>query len=358
MCYSQSPFFFWIILCGLLLGLCLPLSIFLEFRKTEKWYLYFQLYPHMTLFPTFFFWLIFVSFSKVVCMEQNWHELSRYILGIVALTFFALDNELKADDLMLFEISPRAKITIFISQLPHQIFDILKTCNQSLPIEASVLSSVRKNDNRKIEIVKASIISNLEIFLKKQIDFKEEDKRQFHFWMNYIISYKLWQDKRCFSNTRFFYGLTYFVMVINMLFCILLFLFSLFKDRNNLSYIYHLFFSCLIFLFWIPLRLYYVYKIKGVMLGIKSFQIIRGGKLDPFIYVALTLFTSSLFYLLSKGQLSLLLIALFTIILIFTIYSSFNLEIIDNLFGLNSRPYKWTVWIFISIFLYYIMTLL
>jgi hypothetical protein len=332
----------------------------------------------MTLFHALFFWLLWRNCFYLICQVANWSDLYRYLIFVFALSFYALSIELKSDQMMLFEISPQAVIELSISDLSDSLLQDIKNGNAEVIMDASIIQQIQQG-SKTVEF-QSSMISRkcieflstdtglsggvgqiivsfacilliqiggykLAFWLQEQWSNKQ---RVFQAWMRFILDYKkiFKNQKKCLSYSRFFYGVLFWLSVVNLCLFVGVFFYYLYLDNtgkihqvsilSNLS-------LCLFYFAWIPLR-FYANGIKSRLFGIEDASFFQGGKLDVFVYVVVTAFFVVLIFALRNNSLSTSVFLQSLLILCFAGFTSVNLEFIDQFFGLKSNPWTWCLW--------------
>lgn len=325
-----------------LVSIGLPLSIIFEFK--QSWIFYFKLYPHMIIFPLLCFGIIGIYLYQVFfCIRrQTIFFRSKFLIISISLAISILfyNIEITSNNLMLFELNSKAVAQINVSQ------EFLEKINQ---IPNNIINIDDFTDDNKINISKLQLENSLNTFIENQGSFNEEQKKAYHTLISASLAYSTWENSiGQFSFSRNLYALSFFVIVFTSLMnWMLLFTYSYQDVLRPEQYINSLVFSSLLFFTWLPLRLYYNLITKSLIFGTDD----AIGQLDVFTFLIYPLFFTFLcwkFWQLKKNKLMISLIVIFVVSL--TFIGRFKPEWVSLIFGLNSNPIFWTIFLGIAIF--------
>ena len=212
-------------------------------------------------------------------------------------------------------------------------------------------------------IKKKDIYNILEILLNSRARITraritEEQTVKYQKWVKFLLSYELWKIKpKSFSYSRLMYGFSFYFLVSTMLNTLVLlvnYFVSIFSKSQFIEHFYYTVGIGMVFIFWVPLRLYYNTHIKHILFGSKK---VVTGRIEQFVPLALFVFIFfSLLGILStftQIKLDTLKIFLLAAMVIICLISSMNSNLVDITFGTKSKPITWVIWIFLGIFLLY-----
>ena len=354
-----------LVVIGLLLCFIYPLILFCEFRK--NFILSCQLYPHITLFPILFSWMMLIIMYQFLSLEHNWIDLIKKTIPFFALTYLALQVELKSNEfLMIFELKDNATVEVPIYKIKKNFDEREFINNYSLYLsdKSQLVKDKQKTDKEEnvlgFLIKKKDIYNILEKLLKSRTRITEKEEEQiikYQKWFKFILSYELWKiDPKSFSYSRLMYGFSFYFLSSTMLNAIVLLVNSIFSKSQFIENFYYTVGICMVFIFWVPLRLYCNTHIKHILFGSKK---VVTGRIEQFIPLALLVFIFfSLLGILSRFtqiKLDTLKIFLLAAIVIICLILSMNSNLVDITFGTKSKPITWVIWIFLGIFLLYLL---
>ncbi|NEP53498.1 MAG: hypothetical protein F6K65_33755, partial [Moorea sp. SIO3C2] len=253
-----------------LLLLSLPLSIFIEFKGFDSFELYAKLYPHLVLFPTIFLWsaLCYLYKAFFLIKKENKRLLCHRIVVAVIFSIIVSFIELTSDGIMLFEIADSAIIVIPEVEVSEKILSNLSEIPEDVISPDHII--IR---GQTIEIKK----SDVENLLQEMILIEEDEhndlitKDNLSFYqdlMQISLSPKIIKDITSFS--RWSYALSFFIIltVFLTIVCFLLCIDFVSKEPKARSrYIRYLASAQIAYVFWIPMRIYYITKIKKLIFG-------------------------------------------------------------------------------------------
>lgn len=269
---------------------------------------------------------------------------------------------------MIFELKDNATVEVPIYKIT-KIFDEREFINNYslyLSDESQLIKDKQQNVSGFL-IKKKDIYNILEILLKSRARITEEQTVKYQKWVKFVLSYELWKIKpKSFSYSRLMYGFSFYFTTSTMLntvillvnSTIVLLVNSIFSKSQLIEYEY---FSYtvgigMVFIFWVPLRLYCNTHIKHILFGSKK---VVTGRIEQFIPLALFVFIffSVLGILSTFTQIKLdtLKIFLLAAMVIICLISSMNSNLVDITFGTKSKPITWVIWIFLGIFLLYLL---
>lgn len=152
------------------------------------------------------------------------------------------------------------------------------------------------------------------------------------------------------------YGFSFYFLISTMLNTIVLLVNSIFSKSQFIEHFYYTVGIGMVFIFWVPLRLYCNTHIKHILFGSKK---VVTGRIEQFVPLALFVFIFfSLLGILSvftQIKLDTLKIFLLAAMVIICLISSMNSNLVDITFGTKSKPITWVIWIFLGIFLLYLL---
>ena len=344
--YQLPPRYrFPIILAAIVAVIGLPLSIWWEFGW-EKLIFYAKLYPHLILFPIFTFWAalwsVYKAFSQVIIKAK----FTQPALAFLAACIVLLCIEVTSPNMLLFEFKETAQATIY--DVPTEIKTAIETLPNSLIDQNKILNSEQLNISKK------SLEETLVKFIQLQLRNKLTDDQisAFHQLMEFSLDYdKVWKKtKNWVSVSRGFYGITFSGIMLT-LFTFFALWGKTYDPRQFFSqtkYFRYLNFAQVMIVLWVPLRLYYVSKTKGLLFGHTSSNWFS--HLDFFVYptilVLLIIMVIKLFKTREKLWLTLTTPIIASICLFIGLFQT---DLIDILFGLNTIDYR--VWIIYPVFI-------
>ncbi|NET59996.1 MAG: hypothetical protein F6K47_28765 [Symploca sp. SIO2E6] len=334
------------IIAWLLAGIGLPLSIYCEFKESNTWLFYFRIYPHMILFPLLFLGTAFLSVHQAITLVINKQKILRTTVVILCLSTWLLCIELTSDNMMLFEFNKTANTTI---KVPVEIINEIK----KMP---NIIIDTKKIINEeKIIIKKSDIEQSLQKYIKHKSNLKEEEKKGYHEFMKLSLSYKTWKttsQNQWSSFNRWLYASAFFIIVTGSSINIsLIFLHSRQQLRNHSQYIYHLAVSSLLFIAWMPLRVYYNISTKNILFG-SDFVV---GNMDIFAWIIFPIYLISLILKIYKIRQDWNAIIIISIIgTCLPLIGIFKTKWIDVTFGLNSTPITWIIGLLLGWLIFYV----
>lgn len=322
-------------------SISLPLSILFEFNKS--YIFYFQLYPHMILFPLFCFGIIginlYQSFMTIKRQKKNTRSKVFIVAISLVISLFFYHIEITSNNIMLFELGNKAIANVNVSQ---------ETIEQIYKIPKDIIDPSEIINQNSINISKSKLENSIVIFINDQYKFNIEQKTAYYELMKSVLSYSAWEDRNNeFSLSRNFYAISFFIMVFaSLINWMLLFTYSYRDTINTTRYINGLVISSLLFFTWFPLRLYYNLITKNLLFGSEE----AIGQLDIFAFLIYPLYFSFLcwkFFQFRKDRFVVSLIAITVVLL--TLVGRFKPEWVSLIFGLNSNPFSWIFILVIAI---------
>ncbi|NES18937.1 MAG: hypothetical protein F6K41_08420 [Symploca sp. SIO3E6] len=332
------------IVAWLLAAIGLPLSIYCEFIESDTWLFYFRIYPHMILFPLLFLGAAFVSIYQALILVVNKQEIARTTAVILCLSTWLLCIELTSDNMMLFEFNQTASTT---REVPVEIIEEIKK------IPNIIIDTNKIINKKKIIINKTDIEESFKKYIKHNSKLEEKEKKGYYEFMKLSLSYQTWKSTKQWSSfNRWLYASSFFIIVTGSLINIsLIFLHSRQQLRNQSQYIYHLAVSSLLFIAWMPLRIYYNISTNNLLFG--SDLVI--GNMDIFAWIIYPIYLISIILKIHKIRQDWIAIVMVSIIGIFLpLIGIFKTKWIDVTFGLHSTPVTWIVGLFIGWFIFYV----
>ncbi|ELS04286.1 hypothetical protein Xen7305DRAFT_00040150 [Xenococcus sp. PCC 7305] len=320
----------------------LPLSIIFEFN--QSWIFYFQLYPHMIIFPLLSFGIIGINLYQVfvnIKSRQGSFKSKFSIVAIsLAISILFYNIEITSNNLMLFELNNQAVARINLPQ--ENIEKINKIPNSIININ----DFIREDE---INVSKLELEDSLSRFIVNQEALNNEQKEAYHTLMKASLAYSTWENiVGQFSFSRNLYALSFFIIVFTSLMNWMLLLIYSYQDVINPDkYINSLIFSSLLFFTWLPLRLYYNLITKNLIFGTDE----AIGQLDIFAFLIYPLFFSFLCWKFwqFKENLSVI-ISIFIFVVSLTFIGRFKPGWVSLMFGLNSNPILWIIFLTIAVF--------
>lgn len=284
----------------ILLMVGFPLTAYLEFKR--DWAFHFKLCPHITLFPILFYWGILLVFWKMFyVIGIDWSIVVRLLIPSIAITIMALRIDLLSEEyLLLLELSDKAFVELKRFEIKNEMLkhrsvlkkmiscidgnyhdedEIRELVNQEIEhipnlefISSDNIIFDEYNSNNRIKgliISKSDIKKCIKTLLLNSVekhnrqDLRIKNKLRYKLWARLFLSYNSWNSKRdSFSLSRIFYSLSFFILVVTMIFAIFLIVYSWFIDKND-DRLPYLFGIGLFYTWWLPLRTYSNHIIKN-----------------------------------------------------------------------------------------------
>ncbi|NET62334.1 MAG: CHAT domain-containing protein [Symploca sp. SIO2E6] len=324
-----------ILIVAILGAIGLSLSIHLEFNQFK---FYAQLYPHMILFPWFSFWIAMWGVYQAFCQFINKKKFWLPVAVVLFISILTLSIEVTSDNMMLFELTENAVATV--DKPPLEIIDKIEKIPGTIVDKHEFIQS-DKIVIKKIKIKKA--ITNFINIKEENKEISEEAENSYYELMKFSLSYNVWKgNKDYFSFSRWFYGLTFWMIIFNVL--MLFVLWPNLDSRqivNQLKYLGYLITTEVSFLSWIPLRLYYTQKTKYFIFG--STSPLEG--LDFLVYLIIFFLLTMTLIKICQLEQRYKLAVLVTIVAAIVLYiGTFQTDLIDRFVGLNtSDPRIWFI---------------
>ena len=344
----------WEMLLGILaiaLLVSLPISIFIEFGGWKTLIFYAQLYPHLIVYPSLFFWMpLFAAYKAHCTIRVKTRPFIISTLVTIFLLLAALFFELNGDRIMLLEFKTEAATTISAQQLP-QLYNKWRISEEDIQAIPPQIFNTREAFDTEGNLTLKK--SQLQPAIENKIH-TVNNVTGLQGLLRIATAYDVWKNTSAFSITRWFYALT-FIAILGcglQLFALVSTIFfvpdSIFNKNKYLTY---LIINELGILLWVPFQIYSIKHTKSLLFS-QEFQGTLAG-INVLLYAILGILFPATFATIYKSaskkyQPTLLLFLSASLGL--TIASSlWGSSIIDRLFGMKSiNPL--TPWFASSIF--------
>lgn len=340
----------------LALLLCLPIGIFYEFQGWDSLEFYAQLYPHLVVYPSLFFWISLFAFYRAYCMIRvKTRSFIIYSLVTILLTSGALFFEVNSDRVTFMEY--KSNSTLFIDEKDLlQLYSTWETSNNNLLNIPRDLFDIEQafDMNGNLRLNK----SDLEIGVRKLHQFK--DRSGFQSLLRIATSSEVWQKNSKLSSVSYWLYLAIFTISIA---CILqpivlnsAIIFTPYSILNKSKYLTYLVVGELGILLWLPFEMYSIECTKSLLFS-HDFRGIFSGFNILILIVFLMIFFMTVNSIMknaySQHKIILTLFSLSVFILLPS-FSSFGAIIIDQIFGMSSidplAPWFSSIFFFASTF--------
>lgn len=243
----------------------LPISIFIEFGGAQTLIFYAQLYPHLIIYPTLFFWMpLFAAYKAHCTIRVKTRPFIISTLVTIFLLLAALFFELNGDRIMLLEFKTEAATTISAQQLP-QLYKKWRISEEDIQAIPSKIFNTREAFDSEGNLTLKK--SQLEPAIENKIH-KLNNVTGLQGLLRIATAYDVWKNTAAFSISRWFYALT-FAAILGcglQLFALVSTIFfvpdSIFNKNKYLTY---LIVNELGILLWVPFQSYTLEHTKNLL---------------------------------------------------------------------------------------------
>jgi CHAT domain len=341
---------------ALALLLCLPIGIFYEFQGWDSLKFYAQLYPHLVVYPSLFFWISLFAFYRANCMIRvKTRSFIIYSLVTIFITLGAVFFEVNGDRVTFMEYKPNSMLFIDAKDLP-QLYSTWKTSNNNLVSIPRDLFDIEQafDTNGNLRLNK----SDLEASVRKLPQFN--DKSGFQGLLRIATSSEVWQkNSRSSSVSYWLYLVTFTISIACILQPIVLssaIIFTPYSILNKSKYLTYLIVGEMGVLLWLPFEMYSIEYSKNLLFS-HDFRGIISGFNIVFLITFLTIFFMTINSIIRnapdqhKVTLSLFSLSVFVLLPLFSLLGA---TITDQVFGISSAdpltPWFSSVFFFASTF--------
>ncbi len=203
----------WEMLLGILaiaLLVSLPISIFIEFGGWKTLIFYAQLYPHLIVYPSLFFWMpLFAAYKAHCTIRVKTRPFIISTLVTIFLLLAALFFELNGDRIMLLEFKTEAATTISAQQLP-QLYNKWRISEEDIQAIPPQIFNTREAFDTEGNLTLKK--SQLQPAIENKIH-TVNNVTGLQGLLRIATAYDVWKNTPAFSITRWFYALTFIAIL-------------------------------------------------------------------------------------------------------------------------------------------------